>query len=123
MNFYYESDGVVRPWTTPGIVLSANSEEQELFINNEEREWENWHANHKTVKITEVVHSTVKTTFSGLGEPLGMFYVTVYDARGKEMDEIQCLTMEKAILAHDRCVKELRQAMRKTNEDYYPSIP
>jgi len=100
MNFYYESDGIVRPWITPGIIPYADPEAWRLALDHEEEEWKRWHAKHELVRYTEAGKNTVKTIFSGLGETLGMFYVTVCDVNGKEVEYVQCHTMEKALSVH-----------------------
>lgn len=100
MNFYYENDGIVRPWTTPGIIPYADPEAWQLALDHEEEEWKRWHAKHELVCYTEAGYNTVKTVFSGLGETLGMFYITVCDVNGKEVEHVQCHTMEKALSVH-----------------------
>ena len=100
MNFYYESDGIVRSWITPGIIPYANSEAWQLTLDHEEEEWKRWHAKHELVCYTEAGEDTIKTIFSGLGETLGMFYVTVHNVLGEEVEHVQCHTMEKALSVH-----------------------
>lgn len=123
MYFWFNNNGDVEPFTIDPYLYNVPAHLVDDWIESERQEWKRWHAKHEVIAHSEVGMCMVKTTFSGTGEPGGMFYVTVYDARGKEMEEIQCLTMEKALRSHKRCVQELRRAHGTSCGDYEPSSP